>query len=191
MLHSTPHPSPTLGLFAWICDCLRKAVAPHTRMDTARGRLMDFLWGYCARASMRLDKLFIKWREGKLRPARKRQPGKPRAANPNAIRVPRGNLWLLRRLQPPAIGHDQLRALLADAEFLSFLRDCPGARRILRPFCTAIGYTPPDFMQIPPRPRKPRPKKPRAEPPKRGKYPRFNPRTYSPGRIPNPVKKPA
>ena len=191
MLYATPHPSSSLGLFAWMCDSLRRAVAPHTRLDTARGRLMHFLWAYFARASIRLDKLFTKWRSGKLRPARPRKPGKPRAANPRAIRVPRGNLWLLRRLQPAPIGGDQFRALFADAEFLAFLRDCPAARRILRPFCASIGYTPPDFIQTPPRPRQPRPKKPRPEPPKRGKYPRFNPRTYSPGRIPDPVKKPA
>jgi hypothetical protein len=48
-----------------------------------------------------------------------------------------------------------------------------------------LGVTPPEYLKLPPRPRKPRKPKPRPQYGPGGKYPNFNARRYSPGRIPD------
>lgn len=188
MLHAAPHPTPALRLFAWMCDCLRTAIGPHTRADTRPGQVLGFLWYYLGRASARLDKLFEKWRAGTLRPARPRPTqAKPREANPARIRLPQGKFWLVKRVQKAAIGQSQLQMLLLDEEFLTFLREVPAARRILRPLCLALDAAIPDFLRPKPRIRKPTPPKPKPapEPRKAGKYPNFRYRSYSPGKPPS------
>lgn len=186
MLSQLPHPSQSLGHFAWICDAVRGAIAPHTRSDTPAGRLLTFIYSYLGRVVPRIDRLFIRWRAGKIRPARPcaPRPRTPRAENPDRprIRLPRGQSWLLKAVQKTAIGQEQLRLLLLDAEFQDFLRQVAAARCILRPLCIAVGLEMPDYLTLPPRKRKPRPPKPKAEPILYGKYRTFNYHTYSPGR---------
>jgi hypothetical protein len=168
-----------------MCDCLRTAIAPHTRADTPTGRVLIFLHGYLARAVTRLDTLFASWRAGTLRPAR---PGTTRTASRSPIRLPGGQMWLVKHVQPTAIGQEQLRILLEDTEFQTFLREVPRAARILRPICNAVGFKLPGT----PRPRvRPRPPSPPPEPPKPGKYPRFSIRRYRPGKDTLFVPKPA
>ena len=42
LLHTLPQPTPALGLFAWMADCLRAAIAPHTSATTVPGRLLHY-----------------------------------------------------------------------------------------------------------------------------------------------------
>lgn len=87
-----------------------------------------------------------------------------------------------------------IRHLALQPEMASFLAEVPRVGRMLRPLMLMLGTEPGvEFagttLACPPVIRRPRVVKP-ADPPQptvpraAGKYPRFNPRTYSPGRIP-------
>ena len=86
----------------------------------------------------------------------------------------------------------QLNHLLQQPETIALLRAAPARTRIaaaraVRPILHMFAWDLPDVLQRPgpPRPRRRRPAKPRPMRETRGgKYPRFNPFTYSPGRIP-------
>lgn len=189
MLYLRPQPSPVLTLFAWMCDGIRAAIAPHARSDTRTGQVLTFVYYYLARTLTRLEVLFVRWKSGTLPPLR---PAKPRAETPAPAKpkparlpLPQGKLWLIRRVQQAATGQSALLNLLNDAEFAAFLREVPRAVRLLRPLATALGVVLPGTT---PRPRRPRPSKPQPTPAptKGGKYPRFSYKKYRPGKIPQP-----
>jgi len=86
----------------------------------------------------------------------------------------------------------QLNHLLHQPETIALLRAAPArtrmaAARAVRPILHMFAWNLPDVLQHagPPRPRRQRAPPPPPLPPTRGgKYPRLNPYTYSPGRIP-------
>lgn len=193
MLYLRPQISPVLTLFAWMCDGIRAAIAPHARSDTKSGQIISFVYHYLARTLTRLEILFAHWKNGTLPPTRPARPRaeKPKSAEPEPqparLPIPQGTLWLVKRVQKAAIGQSALLNLLNDAEFAAFLREVPRATRLLRPLATALGVVLPGTRPRVHKPRPPRPKPaPAAKTPTSGKYPRFSYRTYSPGKIPRP-----
>lgn len=135
------------------------------------------------------------------RTPRRRTP-KPQSASAPANPRPRAPTLNLRRRHgwlPVLLDHNarglasQFTHLLAEPGVATLLAASPGATRTLRPLCRMLGVTLPAPLALPappPRPRRPAPATRSArgavqETPRRsGKYPRFNPLIYSPGRIP-------
>ena len=179
-----------------MCDHLRTAIAPYTTYTTLPGRFFRFFFVYIHRASQRLDALYTKWRNGTLRPTRPTRPTRPARprttpSRPPEFRLPQGKLWLLKRVPNTAGSYDALRVMMQDPEFLQFLREVPRAIRMLRPFSLAIGFEWPGDAEKPRRIRKPRPKPPKPEKPRWGKYTPRQLRNYSPGKIPDTIRRPA
>ena len=164
-----------------------------------------------SRGHQRATRILRAIAEGTYTAPRPHTPGRPR-------RTPtRPAPYLSRRLNALGLLADwrfrstaePLRHLLAAPETIATLAALPAhARRtigrVLRTPCRLVGAELPPVLSPagPPRPprlraRPPQPGAPAAqgatyEPPRRGgKYPRFNPYRYSPGRIPTFVKKPA
>ena len=161
----------------------------------ARAPIFRWLHNYVARTQSRLLRLFTLWQQHRLPAPRPRRnpsaqplatPAAPQE-NPPAVhpRISRSRAWLLREIGRPAAALNGLLAhLIAQPEFETFLREVPRAGRLLRPLLRILNADPmPPVLALPPRPRAPRPGPPRRET-RGGKYPRFNPYTYSPGRIP-------
>ncbi len=106
------------------------------------------------------------------------------------IRLPSSRGWILRQYPGTGMQAAWLGALFAAPGTAEFLAAAPQAGRLLRPLCRMLGIEPPPV--IAPTPRPPRPKRPRPAQPSpgpSGKYPRLNPATYSPGRIPPPPRR--
>jgi hypothetical protein len=153
--------------------------------------LLAQAWRYAGRVSARLLRLHALWRAGKLRPPRPRPPAPPATAEPKPrkpyARLPQRRAWLLRYHQDLANNGTQLRHLAGQPEMAEFLAAVPRAARLVRPLLHMLGTElAGTALAAPPRPKKPRPPRPRPPKPKIlwGKYPRFNPDTYSPGKIP-------
>jgi len=152
-------------------------------------RILADLHNYISRSIDRLDRLFALWQAGKLATRRPRRQGasKPRQAPASPrIRFSRRRAWLVGLHQPAAAHGSALYNLLLQPDAERFLGEVPQAARILRPLLRLVWDTyPPSIAPSPrpPRERKPRPKPP-APPTRGGKYPRFNARTYSPGKTP-------
>ena len=104
-------------------------------------------------------------------------------------RLPRAHAWLIRQVQPTAIGYGHLHAIFDDPDFAAFLAAVPRAARILRPLCTALGFIPPAALRLPPRP--PRPRRPAPpKPPRITAAERRHLLNYSPGPLRH-LRKPA
>ncbi len=127
------------------------------------------------------------------------RPTQPRATpRPKSI-LPRRRGWGAAMFGYHAVAYgSQLNHLLNQPETIALLRAAPARTRIaaaraVGPGLPMFAWDLPDILQRPgpPRSRPQRAPQPRPGPgPRGGKYPRFNPRTYSPGKIP-PFKKPA
>ena len=185
-------------MFATICAAalkgLKDAIAhrasrAHQAARPALCIALNVVWYYINRADQRLQRLIAKWRAGTLPKSRIRAKRPTEQRTRERIRLPSKHVWLNPHF-PEVFGHaDYLRQGFATEEMQRFLAEVPSAGRILRPLCKLL------LLEIPapirPPPPKPRPKKPREPKPKLdfgGKYPRYNWRTYSPGKIP-PAKK--
>ena len=156
------------------------------RLST-HAQILAALHNHIARAATRLDRLFTLWQAGKLPQPRAKRPNTPRKPPQTPrIRFSRAKAWLVRLHQPAIAQGSQLYNLLLQPEAEQFLREVPQAARILRPLLRLVWDTYPPVIAPKPRPkraRKPRPTQPKPPEP-RGKYPRFNPLTYSPGKMP-------
>ena len=122
----------------------------------------------------------------------------PRPTRAPATKRPKSLLPRRRGWGAAMFGHhataygSQLNHLLQQPETIALLRAAPARTRIaaaraVRPILHMFAWDLPDVLQRPgpPRPRRKRAPKPRPIPETHGgKYPRFNPFTYSPGRIP-------
>jgi hypothetical protein len=113
------------------------------------------------KATFAIQFLFDRWREGRIRPARKqpqRQPSKAPAKNQSPaqdqsdIALPRRFGWLPQRVPETAIFANQLQQLLADPEIAALLAQCPQAGKILRPICRMLGVQPIPQILRPPAP---------------------------------------
>jgi len=170
---------------ALILATLRTAVFGALGRLSTHAQILAALHNHISRAAARLDRLFTLWQAGKLptpRPRRERKPRKP--PETPRLRLPRAKAWFA-RLHPPAIAQgSQLYNLLLQPEAERFLREVPQAARILRPLLHFVWDTHPPAIAPAPRPRRVRTPRPPSPPEPRGKYPRFNPYTYSPGKPP-------
>ncbi len=96
-------------------------------------------------ATVAMQLLFDRWREGRIRPARKqpqRQQARPAARNRSNVALPRRFAWLRQYLPETAIYADQLQQLLADPEIAALVAQVPQAGKILRPICRMLGVQP-------------------------------------------------
>ena len=90
------------------------------------------------------------------------QPAAPRArpvppqGPAEGPRLPRGQAWLVKRMQPSIAAFSQLKALLREPEMVALLAARPNLVRILGPLYNAMAYPPEPRMGVPRR-RKPDP----------------------------------
>ena len=129
------------------------------------------------RLALRFQALFDRWQSNTLpkprpRPRQRRSPhldaGRlplrtPDAATPRKSlpRLPRALGWVNHRIPDSAPPSGWLESLLHDPDTQSFVHAAPQAGRLLRPLCQALGLPQPDWLRLPPRPRKPRPSRSR------------------------------
>jgi hypothetical protein len=96
---------------------------------------------------------------------------------PADARLPTKFAWLhhllhdnARRYTGPAAGGLLRDLLQADPEIAEFAKTCPALARHLHALCHMLGLKPPhmpDYIKLPPRPRKPRSPKPQREKPEK------------------------
>ena len=130
----------------------------------------ELLWHRAHRIAHRFLALFARWQSNtlptpRIRPKTTRKPADPTART--TLRLPRAFGWANKRLPESAPAAGTLEDLIVNraAELRPFLQAAPQAARLLRPLCTALGVRPPEYLKLPPRPRKPRaptPPSPRA-----------------------------
>jgi len=138
------------------------------------------LWLRLARLLTRVEALHHRWRTNTLPTPRTRRPTTPRPspAKPE-IRLPRAFAWAILRIPEAAPASGSLLHLLHnEPDTRRFIEEVPRAGRLLRPLCQALGQRQPDWLKLPPRPRKPRPAKPQSERPWRLTDPRLGLQPY-------------
>ena len=120
---------------------LKAAVAPTLSMPKDRFAFVAAVWHYIFRLSGRLDRLIARWKNGTLPKPGVARPGRARAARKTPkLHLPRGHMWLIRRIQGTAFAGSQLAHLIAtSAELHEFLEAAPQGRRLLNPLCRALG----------------------------------------------------
>ena len=142
------------------------------------GPLAILLDNRTGRMFARFERMFVRFRAGKLRLGTPRQ-GAPRKVGASAGRgpaLPRRFGWIVGPGGYRAMGYrSQLVYLLTtEPEMIAMLETYPQARNLLRPLLRALGVDEIPWVPTPPRPPKPRkPRKPRPKPePFRTKLPR-------------------
>ena len=151
---------------------LKAAVAPTLSMPKERFAFVAAVWHYIFRLSGRLDRLIARWKNGTLPKPGVARPGRARAARKTPkLHLPRGHMWLIRRIQGTAFAGSQLAHLIAtSAELHEFLEAAPQGRRLLNPLCRALGidFDKPTGVALPKPTAKPKPESaesPPAQPP--------------------------
>lgn len=118
------------------------------------------------RIAARFQALFDRWQSNTLPTPRAPRPSRTsRPAPHQALRLPRAQGWVSRRIPEAAPAAGFLISLLQNPETRPFVQAAPQAGRMLRPLCRALGIPQPDWLKLPARPRPPRaprPAKPRA-----------------------------
>ena len=141
--------------------------------------LPEPVWGLFQQRLLRLARrfqaLFDRWQSNtlpKMRPRRSPHldAGLPRTYTPHTPRkptprLPRAFAWVNYRIPESAPPSGWLESLLHDPDTKAFVQAAPQAGRLLRPLCTALGQHHPDWLKLPPRPRRPRTRKPRPSAP--------------------------
>jgi hypothetical protein len=153
------------GRFTCTIEALLKVVADLGNRRRMHGPLLIAIWNRIRRLSTRFLRLWALYQAGKLRPPRVR--ARPAAARPE--RPPRSPsllpaqrfLWLVKLIQETAGFGVMLGDLLrTEPEIEALVQTAPQAGRVLRPLCAMLGLVPPEWLRLPPRPRRAR--KPRA-----------------------------
>jgi len=192
---------------------LHRAMGVHVRANRQDDSVLGLAYWHADRIRRRFITLYTRWKDGTLKPPRPRTrlrptptpesslPSPPSAGGagggpttpetqptpglPPKPKAPRKRGWVTHLAPPCAEAGGWLSYFLQREDMPAFLQAVPRAGRLLRPLCHMLGVTPPEYLQLPPRPRTPRKRKPRPNYGHGGKYPRFNPLRYSPGRIPS------
>ena len=132
----------------------------------------------------RLDRLIARWQANTLPRPRPSRAGKPRtqtAPRPDRPRHNTRRFWLVKLVQPTAQYQLHIANLLARPDTRALVEAAPQAGRFIRPLCRAFDIAQPDWLKLPPRPRKPRPApEPKPEKPVRQTLPPG----YLPGMLP-------
>ncbi len=187
---------------AWIGDRFfiaaeRTEPTPHVTPEA-----WAVLWRRHGRLANRFTTLFDRWQANTLPRPRARKPARPTPAQGNTdkdntgkdntgqptpdLRLPRANGWVNHRIPDSAPPTGQLDAFLRDRapELRQFLAAAPQAGRYLRPLCRALGLPQPDWLRLPPRPRRPR----RRPPPEPAPHPRWPAGPRRPATHPSPMR---
>lgn len=157
--------------FTSLIDAFRKTMGHHVVRHDLYGPLLLLLYGRVQRMAQRLARLYERWKTGTLPKPRPSRAGQPRTRKPlpeGHLREPRRFAWALKLTgMPCALAHSRFRLLLNEQEMKDFLRDCPQAGRLLRPFAHMVGMRLDEFEATPLRPplrpepeRAPKPPKP-------------------------------
>jgi len=116
------------------------------------------------RLANRFQSLFVRWQQGRLKPARPRGPAPsamPRPARPAPAqpyqRLPRERGWINRRVTAAAPCAGLLGSFLQQPDAARFHAEIPQSARLLRPLCHALGVDLPPWLARPARPKRPRP----------------------------------
>ena len=121
-----------------------------------------------SRMHLRLERLWLRFRAGKLRPAVKREPvARTRGPRKPSVLMPRKWGWLLDAGKHHAAYYThQLHDVLAKPEMMELLEAAPQAKAMLRPLCRALAVELPWTVTPPctPKPRQPRKPRPNPEP---------------------------
>ncbi len=156
----------------WLGQRVFLAIVPPPKRPLLPEPVWTLLWLRLDRLLTRLHALHDRWRTGTLPTPRKPRPSKPRPTP--EIRLPRAFAWVNHRIPEAAPPAGFLSHILHnETEARQFVQDAPQAGRLLRPLCQALGVKQPDWLTLPPRPRKPRAPKPRPERPWRLTDPRL------------------
>lgn len=109
------------------------------------------------RLANRLQSLYIRWQQGRLKPARARAPRPARTAPAQPYqRLPRERGWINRRIDAAAPCAGLLGSFLQQPEAARFHAEIPGVARLLRPLCHALAVDLPPWLKLPPRRTRPR-----------------------------------
>ncbi len=161
---------------------------PPNRHSTIPGPIWLLLTERLGRLAQRFRALIARVEAGTLpqiRPARIR----PATSHPPAPRLPIAHLpsgrgWINARIPDAAPCAGALIVLLQDPAMPELIARAPQAGRLLRPICRALAVDLPDWLRLPPRPRKPIQRKPRL-----ARAPKIHPRRRSlPIWYPSPAK---
>lgn len=137
------------------------------------------LWLRLQRLADRFAALHDHWRRGCVLGPRPKRPSRPTSAPAPQLRLPRAFAWVNYRIPESAPPTGMLKSLLLnEPETRRFVAEVPRAGRLLRPLCQALGVAQPEWLKLPPRPRKPRPRQPRPERPWRLTDPRLGLQPY-------------
>jgi hypothetical protein len=150
-------------------------VAAVAARHRALAPLLVLVWVRLRRTLARLDRLALRWQQGRLRPRprRSRSPRRPPQIQPAEAwrhrRTPQGHAWLIRLHQPLAQYAPRIQLLVDDPEIAALCAAAPQAGRLLRPLCRMFAIAPPAYIARPAapariRPRAPRPRKPEPPP---------------------------
>lgn len=158
---------------SWI-DAACDAIADVAGRSQALGLLLSLVWERLRRTMQRLDRLTRRWQAGARLTPRSRKPRPAKAAKPadpnrrpgryEGVKLPRRNGWLLQLCQPAVYGMAGVQQMLEDPEIRALCEAAPQAGRLLRPLCRMYALALPEWLKLPPRPRKPKPAKPRPHP---------------------------
>jgi len=170
---STSHTVPYC--FADLIQGIGRALGVQHAWLRAAGPLSSLIWGRLCGMRRRFIDLAARVQAGTLpakRPPRP-PPASPRPATPRPAAVPdqprlppQSSGWLLRQVPEPhhvAYWRGPLEQFLADPETIAQVAAAPQTGRILRPLCRMLNVVPPEYLRLPPRPRRKRP--PRPKPP--------------------------
>jgi len=150
-------------------------VAAVAARHRALAPLLVLVWVRLRRTLARLDRLALRWQQGRLspRPRRNRSPRRTPQIHPAEAwrhrRTPQGHAWLIRLHQPLAQYAPRIQLLVDDPEIAALCAAAPQAGRLLRPLCRMFAVAPPAYIARPAaparvRPRQPRPRKPEPPP---------------------------
>jgi hypothetical protein len=138
---------------------LRNTIAERQVRDPANQARLGLMVTRVWRLKQRLEALYNRFRTGTL-PARRAQPSRAgQAAKPWPARVyvSGKRAWLVAICGWQTAGAaGQLQHWLTHPDMPNFLAVAPQAGRHLRPLLHALGLQCPDYLKLPPRPRKPR-----------------------------------
>jgi hypothetical protein len=157
-----------------ILRAFRTAVIHLTIRQPKHVPVLDPVCGHLARAALRFERLFNRWRLGTLpapRPAAPSTPGAtptppaapaPREAAKKRARLPSGRGWLIYTFRELRFARRQLEHWFAAPDLPAFLAEVPQAGRILRPLCHLVDLAPAALP--PPRPPAAPPATPKLRP---------------------------
>ena len=157
---------------------------PNAHLPRLPGPIWSLLWFRLDRLANRIAALHHRWQTNTLPKPRPRPttphkaPARPPAQIPTfpmpgvpltdaPKQLPRAHGWVIKRIPEAAEQAAHLHHLLQQPDTREFVEAAPQAARHLRPLCRALGVDQPDWLKLPPRPRRPRTPKPRAPRPER------------------------